>query len=1040
MMQLKNFFLSVLNVNPSQLFIWKIEQSDLHLMKSDEHPAILLEPAFLQQLESIVRTAAGMEKNIFFLRHHQIDYHISIHPQFGEYRALVVESLPEDTEKQAFIALLGQDFLQNLMDSLFEMTQMPAQLRFVDGQAITKVDNLDKFCLKEDCPCYIENNCPFACDKILPYAQAHDLNNQPYPINESFAVYDLHVDHKLLAYLLIGKYLLPEDARLHSRLSGLSNAVQVIMDMIHNLLEEKQKQRHRYLELLQLQNKVAKSEEKYRRIFNNTPLGIFYYNVFGEIQQMNDVFVRQIGSTREKLEGFNMLEKLKDQELLKDLKKALKGERSIYRGVYSSLTSQKQTPVIVRFNPVYSIDGSMDGGVCIVEDISELYTTEGKIHKLNDVFVSLGSDPKENVNKIVQASCELLDGACSLYNRLDKEENSLITWSDFKAPPDMEKEDKPDGHICYEATIKGLDKPVVINELKDTEYEKSDRNVQRYKLRSYLGCPVQLRNKPIGSLCIVDVEPRKFSKLEVHIMSTLARAISLEEERLAVYKELAASKENLQQLIENMEDAVFIRDSIGEILYINPAAEKIFGYSIQTMIENKELSRDVIFEDDKERVTSVFSSEEFQQFSRFSLQHRIKTANGKIKWVWTRIFPVRNEEGEIIMRISIVADITEQKHSEAALIKAKEKAQESDRLKSTFLANMSHELRTPMNSILGFADLLKEDEKDKERSKIHDIILANGNRLKRLLDDILDVSLLESGTISVKKEWFPMNSLVLDLYRDFKYHDQLDREQVQLIHHAAFKDMDDLLYSDASCIAQIMGNLLDNAIRHTKRGYIEFGYERCDEKICFYVSDTGEGIAEERKKNLFMRFYSDHEAAVQSHAGLGLGLYIVKEVSALINGSVTFTTEKGKGTRFNILLPYSKNNSEKKVDDMIKENKTLPKVILIVEDVESNFLLLKRYLKGNNFDIIRAEDGLEAVEKFKQNKIDLVLMDIRLPLLNGVEAMKRIKVINPEVPVIAQTAHAMAYDKQKLISQGFDFYISKPLRKQEVIDVVMEQL
>ena len=205
-------------------------------------------------------------------------------------------------------------------------------------------------------------------------------------------------------------------------------------------------------------------------------------------------------------------------------------------------------------SPIISESGELAGTVGIARDITERKRAQERLSQLNEIFVKLGLDPEKNIHSIVEQTCAILEGACSLYNRLDDKEKSLHAWSAYNTPPDFDRADTPDGHICYEATIKGQDKPVVIEDLEGTEYEETDPNVKKYGLRSYLGYPVLLGGKAIGSLCIVDTEPRKFTTNEIDIISTLAKAVSLEEERMRAERALKEKEEELEIKAKNLEE------------------------------------------------------------------------------------------------------------------------------------------------------------------------------------------------------------------------------------------------------------------------------------------------------------------------------------------------------------------------------------------------------------------------------------------------------------------------------------------------------
>ncbi len=994
----------------------------------------------INKIENILvnELTSDTKAQTFTLKHSKSVYKLKAFPETMGLYPLRLQEKTDSAEEWRFAEFVGRDYLEKIMESVYLISGIPAQIRLSNGEAVHAIRDKEKFCLKENCSYYLETNCLFDEKQNLPLEEAEALTNRSSEFRDNFQIHKLEHKNKSYGYILLGKYTIQNsmDDNERNHLNKVSHSVETVIEMINLFRNEYLEQSKHIRELNQLKEQIYIGSKKYQQIVDNSPLGIFSYTKNGKIIEMNQLFVDMVGSDKESLLNFGMMERLKDKDLLNALKKCLNGEMSVYKGTYKSLTADKATPVRVYFNPIFDNDNQVFGGVGIVEDISQLDDTEKKIQKLNDVFLQIGSNPQENIDLILKQTHELLNGACSFYNRLDDEDKSLVTWADHMAPPDLDRSGRPLGHICYEAAIKGFNKPVAIENLLDTVYKDSDPNVLKYNLKSYLGYPVQLKNKAIGSLCIVDVNERKFSDLEIHIISTLAKAISLEEERIDAYRVLGESEEKLRRLIENTEDAVILYDEKGQLSFANPATLHITGLTYEEFQNEPHLLQKIVHEADQPELKRKLNSHDFQETGKLSLQYRFCMPDNKTKWIWHRSFSVRNEQGKLINYIVVLSDISSQKETENELIRAKIHAQESDRLKTNFLANIGHELRTPMNAVLGFAEVLKSELEDQTSKDQADMIISNANRLQGILNDIIDVSLLESGKLEITPQAFSVNETIRSLHKDYSYDNSLRQKNIRLLYHCARQDGQDIMISDASRIRQMMSNLLNNAIRHTNKGYIELGYKIKEKDICFYVQDTGSGIREDRRKNLFERFYSDDDASEQQLSGLGLGLFIVSEIAHIIGGRISFETKSEQGTRFEIALPFA--HSAPKESEQIVQNtsETMNKSILIVEDVDSNFLLLRQYLKKLNYRIIRAETGLEAIKNFRAEQPDLVLMDIRLPKMSGIEAMEQIKEINPDVPVIAQTAHAMAYDREKLIKSGFDDYIAKPIKKQELLDII----
>ncbi len=366
------------------------------------------------------------------------------------------------------------------------------------------------------------------------------------------------------------------------------------------------------------------------------------------------------------------------------------------------------------------------------------------------------------------------------------------------------------------------------------------------------------------------------------------------------------------------------------------------------------------------------------------------------------------------------------------LQKAKERAEESDKLKSAFLANMSHEIRTPMNGILGFSQLLLEAEDEEERREFVEVINTNGQHLLSLINDIIDLSKLEVGMLSVKESEFSLNDQLDEVYELFRGNSKIVKGRVDLhIHYGLTHDNGDTIIADQTRLKQILINLLSNAIKFTSTGFVEFGYLVYPENLVFYVKDTGIGIKEEEQEEIFNRFMQSTINHRPEHEGSGLGLAISRAFIQLMGGEIWLESEVDKGSIFSFTIPIKKGNKSifkyHKSENAPTNMDWSEKVILIAEDVSTNYLLLKTALKKTGVSLIWAKNGQEALDECKKDQqIDLVLMDLRMPVMDGYEATKQIKQLHPDLPVIAQTSYAMDGDKEASVEAGCNDYLSKP--------------
>ncbi|MHC1774410.1 MAG: ATP-binding protein [Lentimicrobium sp.] len=382
--------------------------------------------------------------------------------------------------------------------------------------------------------------------------------------------------------------------------------------------------------------------------------------------------------------------------------------------------------------------------------------------------------------------------------------------------------------------------------------------------------------------------------------------------------------------------------------------------------------------------------------------------------------------------------------AEESLQLALEKAEDSDRLKSMFLSNMSHEIRTPMNAILGFAEMLQDPELNiEEKDRFLDVIIKSGDNLLRLINDIIDISKIEAGQLRILYSDCYLNELFADLEGFYnKELTRLRKDHLTFYMQTGKSEPDFAVYTDPVRLRQIITNLVGNAIKFTDEGFIELGYRIRGNKIEFYVRDSGIGIPVDQQKLIFERFGQVKEVAARNLTGTGLGLTISKNLVELLGGTMWLDSFPGEGSTFWFSIPLKVGNHR---SETLFEIENLPaqqldlsgKKILVVEDVDTNYFYISSLLEKLNGNILRAIDGLIAIDICKNDPaINLVLMDIELPVMDGYTATREIKKIRPDLPVIAQTAFAMMGEREKSLEAGCDDYIAKPIRKEILLEII----
>ncbi len=403
---------------------------------------------------------------------------------------------------------------------------------------------------------------------------------------------------------------------------------------------------------------------------------------------------------------------------------------------------------------------------------------------------------------------------------------------------------------------------------------------------------------------------------------------------------------------------------------------------------------------------------------------------------------VWSDDEYVVLRFlaDLIFNLRDRINTEKELISAKTKAEESDKLKSAFIANMSHEIRTPMNGIIGFSKLLmSNDLSDDDKVEYSRIIRASSNRLIDLVNNILDISKIESGQMEIVNSVVDVNKLIMEIFYLYEYA-AIDKG-IELITELPKSDESFNIVTDHTKLNSIIVNIVDNAIKFTEKGKVTFGFFVDEENLTIFVKDTGIGVSESYLPFLFERFRQEDVGLSRAHEGAGLGLAISKGMAELINAEITVETQKGVGSSFIVTMPLNKTNL-KNVTKMSQELVMImdwkESVILIAEDDEVNYKYIEKLLtRIKGITTIRARNGKEVVEiALNQPEVSLVLMDVKMPVMDGYAATRQIKENRPELPVIAVTAFAMLHDKINAQNAGCDDYISKPYEADDILRII----
>ncbi len=505
----------------------------------------------------------------------------------------------------------------------------------------------------------------------------------------------------------------------------------------------------------------------------------------------------------------------------------------------------------------------------------------------------------------------------------------------------------------------------------------------------------------------------------------------------AEFQQLNDKEEFYKQMFQFSLIPILIHDMEMNILDANNKAIEEFGYSKEELKHKKVFELHI--EAELEHSSAVL--EKMKEVKRMSLETSFKRKDGSV--FIAEATPCKYILNNKPLIYVYIQNINQRKEDEILLVKAMNKAEESDRLKSEFLANMSHEIRTPLNAILGFSSFLKDkDVAEEDVVKYAEIITNSGKHLLALINDIIDISIIEAGKLKVTKTHFELNNLLITLYNFFHSY-LVSIKKFKVVLKLSIPDSDTFIISDETRLRQIFMNLIGNAIKFTEDGVIEFGYMIDNKNIIFFVKDTGKGIPADKKEIIFERFRKASKTRNKLYGGTGLGLSIAKACTDMLNGDIWFESEVNVGTTFFFAIKHEQ-GINKKENTGSTENLDYnfnKEVVLIAEDDEYNYAFLKKLIQENNLKLLHTVTGRETIkEVMAHDDISIILMDIKMPDLSGIDATIEIKKYKPEIPIIAQTAFAYEKDKEEILKAGCLEYLTKPIDVNQLLRLINKHI
>jgi PAS domain S-box-containing protein len=790
------------------------------------------------------------------------------------------------------------------------------------------------------------------------------------------------------------------------------------------------------------------SSDEYMLLHQNAGIGIGYYSPDGTVISYNNIAAKHMNGLPEDFAGkslYDLFSKEEAEFYHNRIKKAiLSDEPTVYEDIVKLPVAEKF--FLSTFTKIIDNSNNITGVQIISQDITQL----------KNIQLAL-SESERNYRNIFENA---LSGA-AIHKMIFDTEGNPVDYIYLSANSSFEKhtgmrvadiigkratEIHPDirksNLIQTYGAVASTGVPVIF----ETFFEPLNRH---FSINAYQTAPDHF------TTIFQDITESKHAELELREKTEEIEAQSEEywqinEELNQVNTDLHFSKEKAEEseekyraLYNNAPLSYQSLDENGCFIDINPMWLKTMGYERSEVLGT--WFGNYLHPDFVEHFRINFPA--FKQRGYVSdVQFKMKKKDGTFIYVTFEGVIGYTAEGEFKQTYCTFKDITEQKALENHLIKAKEKAEESDRLKTAFLQNMSHEIRTPMNAIMGFSELLVNNYNNKPKlQKFSEIINLRCNDLLDIINDILDIAKIESGQLPVNLETCNLNALFAELTLFFKEHQKrLGKEQIKFNLHSLSNSCDPFIEIDTLKLKQIFINLISNAFKFTDSGVIEGGCMLGKNKnLVFYVSDTGIGIAPDKQQIVFERFAQVEHGSNRLYGGTGLGLSIVNGLVNLLGGEIFLESALGKGSTFSFTIPYKPSQIQQNELQIIYEPDLLVfqnKNILIVEDDLYNAEYLKEILTDKGLNILHTEFGIESVEIATNQPIDLVLMDIRLPDIDGYEATRQIKMLKPQLKIIAQTAFASTDERQKTIDAGCNDYISKPTKQHLLIDLISKHL
>lgn len=890
---------------------------------------------------------------------------------------------------------------------------------------------------------------------------------------------------KFLIDLIEGREIRPIEIVLNNRIIEITATRNLTSGRLTGVL-------HDITDRRRAQGAVLESEQKHRSLIEQMQEGLVVDDENGLIQIVNPMFCRMTELEEHELlgkSGYSLL--LSEDQILEMGKRDINRKNGISEEyeLEISTRSGKRKTLWFHATPVKDPDGQICGSMSTVIDITEKKLLENELERqtrLRELLMEISSGfiniPFTDLDASVQEALKKM----ALFVHADRSYtfdydwdadvcNNIHEWCAEGVSPEI---DNLQGvpllmmQDWVEAHKKG--EPMYVPDVFALPRGAVREILEPQGIKSVLAVPMMNDGRCIGFVGFDSVKRHhNYSQAELQLLKVFAQSLANVRMRREMISEILASKENaevnerhfrsifhqtpilfwledftdairyigklkqegvrdFQDFFESRQDEVIKCAGMAHIVDVNEAVLKTLKYSDKkSLIDHfPETLTPVSFNAFRQALISLANDEQY-----FECITEHKTMSGEVRQFYLKSFisPDYTDYSRVIVAMT---DITELKAKEQELIASKERAEQSDSLKTAFLQNLSHEIRTPLNGIIGFSDLLRDpDISAEDRSYYTEIIIERGWQLTSIINDILTISSLETRQEQLYKEVFNLNTLLRNQIAVFS--GQAAEKGVELKLTTYLEESRAELLADKTKLGQVLNNLFTNAVKFTSSGRIELSCRLQDNELKFCLQDTGTGIEKSKQSIIFDRFVQADDTIRRTYGGTGLGLSICKGFVELMGGSIWVESEPGHGSVFCFTMPYFPAIKHPEIPSQAEKPSTPSKkmTILVAEDEEYNFIYIEALLSKLDVNILRAYTGKQALDICKADSIDLVLMDIKMPEMNGYEATMKIREFHPHLPIIAQTAYA---EKSEVVRYGniFNDYITKPFSAEKLLAVI----